>query len=402
VTPAQQSGYSVVVVDDPADLATYREAWEHLAAAALEPNVFYEPWMLMPALDGFGRGKDLLFVLVFASRDQQPAVLCGLFPLERTRTYKGLPAGALRLWKYVHCFLCTPLVHAEHAAGCLEALFAWLRTDRRGSGILELDHIAGEGPFHQALVEHLRRQQATFFIVDSFARAFWRRADHAPVDVNGLLSSSRRKKIRRFEKALAGSGKLDYDQLEAGDDPSRWIEEFLSLEARGWKGRNGTALACCGEDRIFFESVAREAHRRGRLMMLALRVDGEPIAHLNNFQGGAGMFAFKTAFAEEHGRHSPGMLLEAKNLCRVAQRSDVAWLDSCTALGPSALEHLLPDRRTIRTIAVATGRDWGSFILSTLPALRWLKRKITFSSGAPAAPSCSPPPAFHDSSPSSS
>ena len=45
-----KSGLSVTVVEDLTDLEPYVSAWEGLAATALEPNVFYEPWMLMPAI----------------------------------------------------------------------------------------------------------------------------------------------------------------------------------------------------------------------------------------------------------------------------------------------------------------------------------------------------------------
>src|SRR5882762_493898 len=76
---------SVLVVRDPAKLARFIPAWEELASVALEPNVFYEHWMLLPALQAFGAGKDILFVIVLI-RDPEdpvaPAKLGGLFPLE--------------------------------------------------------------------------------------------------------------------------------------------------------------------------------------------------------------------------------------------------------------------------------------------------------------------------------
>jgi len=40
-----------VVVRDLSTLSRFVPAWEELAAAALEPNVFYEHWMLLPALE---------------------------------------------------------------------------------------------------------------------------------------------------------------------------------------------------------------------------------------------------------------------------------------------------------------------------------------------------------------
>ena len=68
----------ITVLDHPATLAGHMAAWNDLAAAALEPNVFYEPWMLLPAIDSFGRGKELRFVLVYADQPDAAPLLCGL------------------------------------------------------------------------------------------------------------------------------------------------------------------------------------------------------------------------------------------------------------------------------------------------------------------------------------
>ena len=66
-------------------------AWDDLAAGALEPNPFYESWMLRPALECFGSGTDIRLVSVWAD-----GKLGALLPLERKAHYKGLPAGTLR------------------------------------------------------------------------------------------------------------------------------------------------------------------------------------------------------------------------------------------------------------------------------------------------------------------
>ena len=46
---AYQREMSVVVVDDLKSLEEHVAAWEDLAEQPLEPNPFYEAWMLMPA-----------------------------------------------------------------------------------------------------------------------------------------------------------------------------------------------------------------------------------------------------------------------------------------------------------------------------------------------------------------
>src|SRR5262245_63575213 len=77
----------ITVLDHPATLAGHMAAWNDLAAATLEPNAFYEPWMMLPAIDSFGRGAQLRYVLVYADQGGATPLLCGLFPLEGVACY---------------------------------------------------------------------------------------------------------------------------------------------------------------------------------------------------------------------------------------------------------------------------------------------------------------------------
>src|SRR5437899_7559727 len=98
---------SVVVARGAAELAAHAAAWDRLAAAAVEPNPFYEPWMFLPALAAFGARDDVTCALAYVPdpvNPQAPRILGGLFPLQRARRYKGFPVPVLRFWKHQHCF----------------------------------------------------------------------------------------------------------------------------------------------------------------------------------------------------------------------------------------------------------------------------------------------------------
>src|SRR3989442_400531 len=121
----QARALSVVAIKDINLLQDYAQAWEDLAANAIEVNPFYESWMLLPALRELGTGKDLQVVMVLdVSGDK--AVLCGVFPLEKKARYKGLPISVLSLWQHIYCALCTPLVREGYARECLDAFLKWL------------------------------------------------------------------------------------------------------------------------------------------------------------------------------------------------------------------------------------------------------------------------------------
>jgi len=369
----------VVTTRDFAALDQYIPAWEDLAAAAIEPNPFYEWWMLIPALRTLGADKNLQLVLVFApnrARPSAPPILCGVFPLERKPRCKGLPVSVLSLWKHLFCFLCTPLVRADCARECLSAFFDWLAADGSSSPLVEFGYVTGEGPFHQALVACLYERTSLSFVSDLYNRALFRPAASAEDFLHAAISREHRKDIRRRAKRLADTGSIEFSRLEAEADADVWLEEFMQLEMAGWKGKLGGALAANDANRRYFTTIAKEALRRGRLMMLALKHNGEVIAQKCNFLAGDGAFAFKIAYDEEYARYSPGLLLELENIRRLHEAPAIQWMDSCAAPHHPMINRLWHDRRTIQTVLVPTGKRLGELVVSLLPLLRWFNRKL--------------------------
>lgn len=370
--PPAAAPFTVVTTTDVATLKDYAASWDDLAAAAVEPNVFYESWMLLPALRAYA-DRPVTVALVFANgapRRHGKPLLCGLFPLVRERR-SLIPV--LCLWRYVHCFLGVPLIRAGFGPGVLETFFRWLADDPAGAPLVEFGRTAGDGPFYHLLLDFLGDQGRGFLLGEAHTRALVRR-DGRPVW--GGLSGEKRKKLRRAEERLAADAPIAYTSLGEDGDVEAWLAEFLRLEASGWKHRNGTALACRDTDREFFLDIARAAFRRRKLIMLGLTVGGRPIAQLCNFLAGDGAFAFKVAFDEAYARYSPGALLELENLRQMEARPEPRWMDSCTDPGDALVKHLWADRRVIQTVLIETGRSPGGLVLAVLPLRRWLRGKV--------------------------
>ena len=369
---------SVEVVRHRSELAQYIADLETLAAGAIEPNVFYEHWMLLPALEWLVKDEDLRCVLIFSPDPARPSrrILCGLFPLQRVRRYKMLPVACYTLWKYRYGCLCTPLVRSDCAAECLKAFFDWLDAERGGPVLLEMGLLTADGPFQQQLVEHFGRCASTVHTTESFTRALLRPGTDAETYLHGSLPRKKRKEFKRQANRLAESGRVEYAVLEPDGPLDQWIAEFLDLEASGWKGRSQTAFACHAADREFFAAITRAAFARGRLMLLALRVDGRPIAMKCNLLAADGAFAFKIAFDERWRQYSPGALLELENIRRVHAQPGLTWMDSCAVADHFMANQLWGQRRTMQSLLVATGRPFGDLLVSSVPLLRWGYRRI--------------------------
>ena len=368
------------VVEDPAALAPHVAAWDALAAEAADPNPFYEPWMLLPALKAFGRDARLQFVLVYAGYGTAQPVLCGLFPLQRVDRYRGLPVRHVRMWRYKHCFLGTPLVHRGFVAPCLRALNDWLSTDAR-AGAMEWRELAADGELFAALTE--ARGTAAFRPYER-ERALLQRMRDGEAYIDHALPKASRKELRRIERRLGERGALAYRALDSAADAPAWIERFLELERMGWKGRAHSALACDPASREFFASAALAAAQRGRLMMLALELDGRPIAMKVNFLAREGAFAFKIAYDEAFARYSPGTLLELENIRAFHRRPALQWMDSCAEPGHFMVNRLWTGRRPLVDLIAATSP--GNVVVSTLSLLHRVRRGLRGAAPTPAIP----------------
>jgi CelD/BcsL family acetyltransferase involved in cellulose biosynthesis len=360
-------------------LAEHRASWDDLSRAAIEPNAFYESWMLLPALETFGEGRDLRFVLIFAEDKTDaaaPEVLCGLFPLEQKRAFKGLSIKTLTLWRHLHCFLSTPLVRAGMERECLAAFFEWLGLAHDGSALMEFGWINTDGPFYELLADYLNETGKASFIADRFTRALYRPASDADSYLSAAISKEHRRDLRRRHKRLSEQGRVEFVALQQSTDAEEWIENFLKLEASGWKGQEGSAFSSNANGQTFFINAMIEAFNQGRLMMIGIELDGRPIALKCNLIAAPGSFAFKIAFDEDYARFSPGVLLEMENIRLLHQRPDVEWMDSCAEPDHFMMNRVWTERRTIIDLVVSTGKRSGNLAVSSFPLLRWVSRNF--------------------------
>ena len=372
------STLKVVVVEKEEELQNHAAAWQDLADHAMECNAFYEPWMLMPAIKALGQGKSLRFIFIYETNPNDPAGtarLQGFFPMELLSRFRDLPIRAVRLWQHLHCFLCTPLVRAERAGKTLGALLEWAAKDPRAA-VVDFSLVCGDGPFHRLLIEHTEATGSLARVTSSTTRAMWKRGENLEVYLRNALSGGIRKEYRRQRRRLGELGRLEFITLRQSDAAGDWIEEFMRLEASGWKAREGTALQTNADQRAYVLEVARNGWARDQVLLHGLLLDGRPVAMLLSFHAGGGNFAFKIAYDEAFAKYSPGVQVTLDVLAHLHADSRFAWIDSCADSDHSMINRLLTDRRTINTVLVSTGTMAGDLMISAYPAGKWLSHLV--------------------------
>ncbi len=331
--------------EQPAFLA----AWERLVAAACEPNPFFEPWFLIPSLRQWDAGDAVVIKAWYCA-----GKLCGLMPVQRSASYYGHHLTHAAGWLHANAFCAAPLIAAGHEDAFWRGLLAHFDHSPRRALFLHLPKLPADGPAHAALERVLSASGRAHYIAADESRALLTGDVTAARYLETAMSVKKRKELRRQHNRLAEEGALTFERRGDSDDLASWAEEFLALEAAGWKGQAGSALASSPETRTFFTQALAGAAAAGRLERLATRLDGRAIAMLVNWITPPGSYGFKTAFDEDYARFSPGMLLQLENLA-LLERADIDWADSCAVEGHPMIERLWRDKRRMLSRNIAIG-----------------------------------------------
>jgi CelD/BcsL family acetyltransferase involved in cellulose biosynthesis len=115
--------------------------------------------------------------------------------------------------------------------------------------------------------------------------------------------------VRRRRRKLSERGEVAFERLDGGDGLQQALEVGFSLEAAGWKGERGTAIAQSPETRGFYGELARWAAREQALALLFLRVGGRPVAFHFGLQTPGRYFLLKPGYDPAFRECSPGQLL---------------------------------------------------------------------------------------------
>jgi CelD/BcsL family acetyltransferase involved in cellulose biosynthesis len=331
--------------------------WRDLAACALEPNVFFEPDFVLAARDGLGgRGVGLLIV-----EDGDRWIAC--LPVHRGWRWRRLPVPVLATWRHMYSFLGTPLVAADRAEPALRLLVDHGRS--AGTGILALEKMGADGLVWSTLEAEVDSRPGGSVCFERIERAALVRRPE-PTYLTEMRPHRRRelnRQERGLERELSGSLLL----RERSEGPGAY-DDFLQLEAAGWKGRNGTAFACDPGHAAFFRTLCAAYARVGRLQLLDLSVDGRTVAMKCNLVAGDVVFCFKIAYDEQYAAYSPGLLLERRTIDVFHARAEVVAMDSCADPHNTMINRLWPDRRSTATMLLPADGVVGRLALQSARA----------------------------------
>ena len=328
------------------DIAT---PWRELAARAVEPNVFYDPGFALAAAPAFG--CDVEAILVWSA--VSPRRLLGLFPFSVVARRYGVKLRLMVGWTHRFAPLGTPLVDCDACVDVIAAFLDHVAGDATLPKILLLPLLAEAGPVAGALRRWLGRNGGACEIFDRHQRALLRPGTGRDGYLDRAIGRKRRKELRRQRNRLAEIGPLRFAVATEPAEVAIALWDFLVLEAGGWKGRAGTAMAQHPDIRRFVEAATGALAARGRIQVARLLCGAQPIACVLTLRSANGAWAWKVAYDEDFAHGSPGVQIFLDLTETLLADQNLAFADSCAMPGHPMIDHIWRERLDIADWLIA-------------------------------------------------
>jgi CelD/BcsL family acetyltransferase involved in cellulose biosynthesis len=270
--------------------------WDELADR-LSAAPWMRPGWIAAWWAAFGRGR--LELLVARRGDR----LVGVIPVQRRH-------GELRSaanWESPGCCLL-----AEDAATRRDLAQGLLGARSRRVSLYPLPETGAE------LQESAQVARAAGYRV--LARPILR-SPYLPVDGDWAayerrLSAKKLRELRRRRRRLERHGQLRLEVCDGSERLDELLAEGWRVEASGWKGTRGTAIASRADTRRFYGTISRWAAARGTLRLAFLRLAGRAIAFDLCLEEDRIHYLLKTGYDPALAEFGPGMLIRHEMLAR--------------------------------------------------------------------------------------
>lgn len=338
---------------------------QFLMARAVEPNAFFEPRFLIPAMPRL----DERAVRLLVARDEDAAHSRLRFFMPFTVERPSLRTGrVLRAWTHPFGPLGTLPLDGDDPLRTARDLLQSLRDRGDLPRKLVLPDLRLDGTFARILREAVSAEGLTMAVCDRRTRAALR--------PGAALPSRRRREQNRLLRRLGQHGPVRFEEAREPDAVREGLEEFLALEASGWKGRRRTALA---QDR-YRAAFAREAvnglAERGQARVFTLWAGEDAAASLVILESGGEAVAWKTAYDERFAASGPGTLVLSMATERLQADPGLRLVDSCAVPDHRVMNRFWRGRTEVGTLVVGLQPGLEREVNVCAEALTALRRRL--------------------------
>ena len=327
------------------------EELDYLCARTIEPNVFFNPRFLAPAMPRLEDREVRLAVIRDGNEYKNRLRLLVPFSVEKPAVPLGV--SIMRTWSSPFGPLGTPLVDRDDPEGVIEDFFAMLsRPHLKLPKVLVLPDMRLDGAVATMLGSVAETRGLPLVTTSPTERPFL----ESKLDGEEYLKTSLRahhyREFRRLKRRLADQGRLEHHVARGPEDIRHAIEAFLSLEAAGWKGREGTAMAIDRYRAAFAREAVHRLAEQDLCRVHSLTLDDKLIASLVVFVEAGVAYTWKTTYDEAYSTFSPGTLLMIEVTKQHLDDPNIELTNSCAVPDHPVMSRLWSERKPIGTLVI--------------------------------------------------
>jgi CelD/BcsL family acetyltransferase involved in cellulose biosynthesis len=331
------------------------DRWRALADRAVEPNAYYLPdWAL--AIDATARGRTNVSALgAWSDATAEPgaARLIGLMPAISLWRATKIPLPAL-VSADPYGTLCTPLLDREMPDEAAMRLMQQARD--AGAHALILRDVALDGAAMKTFTRVLEQGGMRPRLLQSHARACLDATRDADELLRDALGAKKLKELRRQRHRLAEHGEVSFEVARTPDEVARALENFLALEASGWKAKRGTALTQDDGDAGFIRRAAVGLAEHNQCEIATLRAGATRVAAAIVLRHRDRAFYFKLGVDQRFAKLSPGVQLTLDVTRHLCAEPAIAMADSMAAADHPMINPIWRGRLAIGDVLIPLRR----------------------------------------------
>jgi len=328
------------------------EELDYLCARSVEPNIFFNPRFLAPAMPRLEDKEIRLAVIRDDEARRSRLRLLVPFSVEKPPVPFGVPI--MRAWSSPFGPLGTPLVDHDDPEAVIGDFFSLLgRRHLKLPRVFVLPEVRLDGPFAAILSSFAAGSNLTLVTTGQAERPFLQSNLEGDDYLKQALRPHHLREFRRLRRRLEETGRVEHHVARTAAEIRLGVEAFLSLEAAGWKGRERSALATDRYRAAFAREAVHRLAERDLCRIHTLTLDGKVIACLIVFIESGIAYTWKTAYDEAYSAYSPGTLLMLDVTRYHLDDPNILGTDSCAVENHPVMSRIWTERRPVGTLVVA-------------------------------------------------
>jgi hypothetical protein len=324
---------------------------DFLSNRAIEPNVFFSGRFLAPAMPRLEDRVVRLAIIRDESESRSRIRFLMPFSVEKPGFAIGTPI--IRAWANPFGPLGTPLLDTEDAAETLDNLYDALSHPDAGlPPVLVLPDVRLKGPLARLARAVAISRNLPLTETDTFERPILQSVLDGQAYLRAAISTAHTRELRRQKTLLSKLGTVTHSVARQPDDVRVRMEEFLTLEASGWKGRQRTAIVMDRYRAAFAREAITNLAEADAVRIHTLDLDGTAIAAMVVFMMGGEAYTWKTGYDETYARYSPGKLLMSELTEWHLDDPNIRRSDSCAVPDHPVMSRFWEEREEMGTLVI--------------------------------------------------